>query len=70
MNDLVGLAAKRAADRFGHETDFTAATFSHELMGLAGLNGAIDGRLVEVILRGRDDVENTGIDGYYRLRRK
>lgn len=67
MNDVIALAVDRAVLRFGNRSDdtFNAAGFSEALMAIAGLDGAIDGRLVRAILTGRPDVEPLG-EGMFR----
>lgn len=66
-NDLVRLAMERAAAAFGgSDGTFTAANFSVAMMKLAGLEGAMDGKLVRAVLTGRRDVDT--IDAtHYRL---
>lgn len=68
MNDLIRLACERAVDYFGgSDGTFNAACFSGALTKLAGVNGAIDGNVVRVILAGRPDVEPLKGGEYYRL---
>lgn len=68
-NDLVGLAAERAALAFGADYGmFDAACFSAELIRFSQLNTQINYRLVRVILTGREDIEVID-DSHYRLKR-
>jgi len=58
----------RAVVAFGGRGDglFNGAGFGHELMGLAGLCGIVDGMLVRAILTGRRDVEIMPGGSHYR----
>jgi hypothetical protein len=68
MNDLVALAAERAANYFGgNDGVFNAAGFSNALTELANVNGIIDGKIVRVILAGRSDIEVLKGGCHYRL---
>lgn len=68
MNDLIRLAAERAAGSFGgHDGTFNGAGFSQEFAKLAGINGAIDGKLVRAMLTGRRDVRVLRGGSHYRL---
>ena len=68
MNDLVNLAMRRAVVKFGGKNNvFNAAGFGVELMKLAGLQGVLDGDLVEAILCGRDDVIQLSGGAHYML---
>jgi hypothetical protein len=67
MNDLVSLAMFRATEKFGG-TDgiFNAACFSAEFRRLAGVDGLLDGRVVQAILCGRSDVVPLKGGAHYR----
>jgi len=68
MNDLVALAAERAANCFGGNNGmFNAAGFSNALTELANVNGVVDGEIVRVILAGRPDIEVLKGGCHYRL---
>ncbi len=68
MFDLVHIAMRRAVEKFGGNGKvFNGAGFGVELMKLANLSGVVDGNLVEVILCGRDDVEQLSGGSHYRL---
>lgn len=67
MNDLIRLAAKRAAEDYGgNDGTFNAAGFSNELLKFSPTVTPIDGFIVEVILTGRPDIMPTG-GNHYRL---
>lgn len=71
MNDLIRLAAERAARAFDHASPdgvFNAAGFSTELTRLAGVNGALDGKVVRAMLTGRPDVRPLHGGAHYQLR--
>ena len=60
-------AMELAAESFGgSDGAFTGAGFSAAIMSAAGLSGAVDGRLVRAILRGRSDVRDCG-GGHYQI---
>lgn len=64
--DLVRLAMNRAAERFDpRDLVFNAANFSHAFMELAGLEGSLDGRIVEAMLCGRPDCEQLSGGSHY-----
>lgn len=67
--DLVRLAMSRACEKFGGNGTFifNSAGFGSELRRLAGLDGGMDGRLVEAVLCGRDDVEILSGDSHFRM---
>lgn len=68
MFDVVNLAMRKASEKFGgSDRVFNGAGFGVELMRIAGLNGGIDGKLVEVILCGRGDVEQLSGGSHYRF---
>lgn len=68
MFDVVHVAMRRAAVKFGgNDGVFNVAGFGTELMKLANLDGGVDGNLVEVILCGRDDVEQLSGGSHYRF---
>ena len=68
MFDLIHLAMQRAAEQFGGDRkQFNSAEFGAQMMRLAGLQGVIDGRLVEVMLCGRRDVEQLPGGAHYSL---
>lgn len=68
-NDMIRLAMRRAARRFGGSDGvFNAAGFGLTLAGMAGLRGGVDGDLVAAILCGRSDVEPLRGGAHYRLR--
>jgi hypothetical protein len=67
MNDVIRLAAEEAARNYGNnENIFNAAGFSNAIMRIAGLKGAIDGRLVRILLAGRQDIEILS-NSYYKI---
>jgi hypothetical protein len=45
---------------------FSAVNFSNAMLRMAGLQGAMDGKLVRAILTGRSDIEVLS-DGHYKL---
>lgn len=58
MSDVIHLAARQAARSFGDKNIFNSANFSCALCRIAGLKSkSIDGKLVEAILHGRNDIE-------------
>jgi len=58
MFDVVHLTMRRATEKFGgNDKVFNGAGFGSELAKIAGLTNGVDGNLVEVILCGRNDVE-------------
>lgn len=69
MFDLVQLAMRRATEKFGSENGitFSAACFSSEFMAIVGLTGPLDGRVVEGMLCGRQDVEQLSGGSHYRM---
>ena len=68
MFDVVHIAMRRAGKNFGGDGKvFNGAGFGNELAKLAGLANGVDGNLVEVILCGRDDVEQLSGGSHYRL---
>ena len=68
MFDVVHLAMRRAVEKFGgNDKVFNGAGFGTELAKLANLANSVDGNLVEVILCGRDDVEQLSGGSHYRL---
>jgi len=68
MFDVVHLSMRRAVEKFGgNDKVFNAAGFGIQLAKLANLANGIDGNLVEVILCGRDDVEQLSSGSHYRL---
>ncbi len=62
MADMVRLAMWNAAERFSEVGDglFNSANFSAAITELAGVKTQLDGRVVDVILIGRTDVEPAG----------
>lgn len=68
MFDVVHIAMRRAAEKFGgNDKVFNGAGFGTELAKVANLASGVDGNLVEVILCGRDDVEQLSGGSHYRL---
>lgn len=68
-NDLIRLAAERAAKAFGGgDGTFNGAGFSNEFAAIAGIRGAIDGHAVRAMLTGRADVRILKDGAHYRLR--
>jgi hypothetical protein len=68
MFDVVHIAMRRAVNKFGGDDKvFNGAGFGTELAKLANLASGVDGNLVEVILCGRDDVEQLSGGSHYRL---
>jgi hypothetical protein len=68
MFDMVHVAMRRAIAKFGSDDKvFNGAGFGSELSRMANLLGGVDGNLVEVILCGRDDVEQLSGGSHYRL---
>jgi len=68
MFDVVHVAMRRAVEKFGGDGKvFNGAGFGTELAKLANLTNGVDGNLVEVILCGRDDVEQLSGGSHYRL---
>ena len=71
MFDVVHVAMRRATEKFGGDDKvFNGAGFGTELAKLANLANGVDGNLVEVILCGRDDVEQLSGGSHYRLLEK
>lgn len=71
MFDVVHIAMRRAVEKFGGDDKvFNGAGFGTELAKLANLANGVDGNLVEVILCGRDDVEQLIGGSHYRLLEK
>ncbi len=72
MFDLVHLAMRRAAELFGGSGEnlnvFNAAGFGVASQKLAGVVCHLDGKMVETILCGRDDVEQLSDGSHYRLK--
>jgi hypothetical protein len=67
MNDLIRLAAERAALDFGaNDGTFCAAGFSSEFLKFSPTVTPIDGDVVRVMLAGRPDIEPL-TEGFYRL---
>lgn len=68
MFDVVHIAMRRAVEKFGgRDRVFSGAGFGIELAKLANISNGVDGNLVEVILCGRDDVEQLSGGSHYRL---
>jgi hypothetical protein len=68
MFDVVHVAMRRAVEKFGgNDKVFNGAGFGTELAKMANLANGVDGNLVEVILCGRDDVEQLSGGSHYRL---
>lgn len=66
-NDLIRLAAERAADDFGgNDGTFNAAGFSSALLKFSPTTTPIDGFIVQVMLTGRLDVQKLH-GNHYRL---
>jgi hypothetical protein len=58
MNDLIHLACLNACRSFGgNDGVFTSATFGLEMSRLANLATPMDGRMVEVVLCGRQGIK-------------
>jgi hypothetical protein len=58
MNDLIHLACLNACRFFGgNDGVFTSATFGLEMSRLANLATPMDGRMVEVVLCGRQGIK-------------
>ena len=71
MFDVVHVAMRRAVEKFGgNDKVFNGAGFGTELAKMANLANGVDGNLVEVILCGRDDVEQLSGGSHYRLLEK
>jgi hypothetical protein len=71
MFDVVHVAMRRAVEKFGGDDKvFNGAGFGTELAKLANLTNGVDGNLVEVILCGREDVEQLSGGSHYRLLEK
>lgn len=68
MFDLIHLAMRRAAERFGgKDKTFNAANFAQAFRAIAGVENLLDGREVEVILCGRNDVVQLHGGAHYRI---
>lgn len=68
MFDVVHIAMRRAVEKFNRDGNvFNGAGFGTELAKIANLANGVDGNLVEVILCGRDDVEQLSGGSHYRL---
>ena len=69
MNDLIRLAMEHAVRDFGDKGDgiFNAAGLSDAICKLAGVRGALDGKVVRAILTGRPDVELLKGGCHYRM---
>jgi hypothetical protein len=68
MFDVVHIAMRRAVEKFDRNNNvFNGAGFGTELAKLANLANGVDGNLVEIILCGRDDVEQLSGGSHYRL---
>lgn len=67
-NDLIRLAAERAARRFGG-TDgiFNSAGFSQEFTRMARVSRPLDGNVVRAMLCGRSDCELLSGGAHFRL---
>ena len=69
MNDLIRLAAERAAASYGgHDGTFNAANFSQEFIAMGPTVRQIDGIVVRMMLTGRDDIGVLAGGSHYRLR--
>jgi len=67
MNDLVNFAMERACEIFSSDDKtFNNSSFSKALQEIGGLQSVIDGRIVRMILLGRNDVEMLPGGCHYR----
>lgn len=66
--DVVRLAMNRACELFGgRDGVFNSACFSQAFIRIAGVETNIDGRIVEAMLCGRQDVEQLSGGAHWRL---
>jgi len=69
MSDLIAFAMKQAARDFGGDDGvFNAAGFSDAFTRLSRTKSPLDGRVVEVMLWGRPDVDQLSGGSHYKLR--
>lgn len=69
MSDLIAWTMRRAAQKFGHPSEFNAACFSVAFKEITGLGSLLDGHAVAAILHGRTDVTPLHGGAHYRLNR-
>ena len=68
MNDLIRLAAERAAEAYGgHGLMFNAAGFSKAFVAMSPTSEQLDGHIVRMMLAGRPDIE-VGHGSHFRLK--
>ncbi len=68
MNDLIRLAAERAAVAFaGRAGEFNGAGFSQQFILMSPTSEQIDGHIVRLMLTGRPDIQVLRGGSHYRL---
>ena len=68
MNDIIRLCMERATKSYGgNDGTFNAACFSKALCEVAQCTGSLDGKVVRVILGGRQDVKVLKGGCHYRI---
>ena len=70
MNDMIHYMALRAVVRFGTEGEknvFNAACFSQAISDITGVKGETDGRVIQALLTGRQDIEIMSGGSHYKL---